>query len=62
MQANQALGPLSTKSNDYGTHNAPIFPDYNFVLFQSGESTVCLNLRSGKLKGFGELMRTLNVS
>ena len=44
MRAKRALGPSSSKSKDYGTHNVPLFPDWNFMLFQLGESTVFLNL------------------
>ena len=32
------------------------------MLFQLRENIVFLSLRCGKLKGLGELMRTLNVS
>ena len=56
-----ALGPLISGSKDYGTHNAPFFPDWNFVFFQSGENIVLLYLRCGTLKGLEELMRTLNT-
>ena len=61
VRPKQALGPSSTGSKDYGTHNAPLFPGCNFVLFQSRESIVYLNLGCGKLKGLGELMCTLNA-
>ena len=61
MRAKRALDPLSSGSKDHGTHNAPLFPDWNFVIFQSGENTVLLNLGCRKLKGLGELMRTLNA-
>ena len=57
----RALGPSSTGSKDYGTHNAPLFPSCNFMFFQSRESIVCLNLKCEKLKGRGKLMHTLNV-
>ena len=62
MRAKRTLGPSSSGSKDYGTHNAPIFSSWNFVLFQSGENTVFLNLGCGKLKGLGELMCILNAS
>ena len=61
-QAKRALGPLSSGSKEHGTHNAPLFPGWNFMLFQLGENTMFLNLGYGKLKGLGELMRTLNAS
>ena len=62
MRAKQALGPSSSRSKDYGTHNAHFFPCWNFMLFQSGENIVFLNLRCGKLKVLGELMCILNAS
>ena len=61
-RANRALGPSSCGFKDHGTHNAPPLLGKNFVLFQSGENIVLLNIRYGKLKGLGEMMRTLNVS
>ena len=62
IRAKRALGPSSSRSKDCGTHNALLFPNWNFVLLQSEESIVFLNLRCGKLKGLGELMRILNAS
>ena len=35
--AKRALDPLSSGSKDHGTHNAPLFPGWNFVLFQLGK-------------------------
>ena len=61
MQAKRALGPLNSGSKDHGTHNAPLFPDWNFVLFQSRENIVLLNRGWEKLKGLGKLMHTLNA-
>ena len=61
LRAKWAIGLLSSGSKGYGTHNAPLFPDWNFVLFQLGENTMLLNLGYEKLKGLGELMRTLNA-
>ena len=55
IKAKRALGPLSSGYKDYGIHNAPFFPDWNFMLFQSRE------LGCKKLKGLGELMRTLDA-
>ena len=51
MQAKRALGPLSGGSKDHDTHNAPLFLDWNFALFQSKENTVFLNIGCSKLKG-----------
>ena len=62
MQAKRALGSLSTGSKDYGTHNTPHFPQLKVCAFSVGENMVFLNLECGKLKGLGELMRTLNAS
>ena len=58
----RALGPLNSGYKDHGTHNAPIFLGWNFMLFQSRENTMLLSLRREKLKGLGELMRILNTS
>ena len=60
-RAKRVLGPSSSGSKEHGTHNALLSPGWNFVLFDSGENIVFLNLECGKLKGLGELMRTLNV-
>ena len=62
MRAKRALGPLSNGSKDHGTHNAPLFFGWNFMLFQLRENTVLLSLGCGKLKGLGELVRALNAS
>ena len=62
MRAKRALGLSSSGSKDHDAHNAPFSLNWNFVLFQSGENTVFLNPVCGKLKGLGELMRTLNAS
>ena len=35
--AKRALGPSSSGSIDCGTHNAPLFLDWNFALFQLGK-------------------------
>ena len=59
MWAKRDLGLSSSGSKDYGTHNCPIFPDWNFVLFQSGENIVFLSLWCKKLKGPRELMRII---
>ena len=61
-QAKWALGPLSDGSKDHGTHNAPLFPGSNFMLFQTRENTALLSFGCGKLKGLGELMRILSAS
>ena len=50
-------GPRPNGSKNHGTHNAPLFPGWNFLLFQSRENTVLLNLGCGKLK---DLMHILN--
>ena len=35
--AKQSLGPLSSGPKNHGTHNASIFPGWNFMLFQLGK-------------------------
>ena len=56
----QALGPFSSGSKDHGTHNTPIFPNWNFVLFQLGK-ILYFKPWCGKLKGLGKSRRTLNA-
>ena len=58
-RAKRALGD---RSKDHGTHNAPLFLSWNFMVFKTRENTVLLSLGCENLKGLGELMRILNAS
>ena len=60
MWAKHPLGPLSSGSKDHGTHNIPLFPGWNFVLFQLGK-ILCFKPWLQKLKGLGKSTCTSNV-
>ena len=48
-QAKRALGPLSNGSKDRGTHNAPLFLSWKFVLSQLGK-ILCFKPRVRKFE------------
>ena len=60
-QPRRALGPSSSGSTKYlGTHNAPFFPGWNFVLLQL-RKILCFKSRVWKVEKTGKLTHTSNV-
>ena len=60
-QEGKALGPLSSGFKNHGTHNTPLFPDWNSILFPVGENIVVLNVECGELYALRQCFCGLKV-
>ena len=58
--AKRALGSLISGSKDHGTHIAPLFLGWDFVLFRLGK-ILCFKPRVWKVERAGKLMSTSNT-
>ena len=59
-RARRSLGPLSSGSKGHDTHNAPPFPNWNFMFLQLGK-ILYFKPRVWKVERTGKLMRTSNA-